>query len=89
MKYMMKGGFQRVLVFFLGKDIVRGAELLDGRIVQTGAFLHLGSNQQTFAFDLGHFRLDVPAASDCQGVGRDVAGVQTEHAGDGIPEDHR
>ena len=66
---------KRVLVLLFCKDIVGGAELLDGRVVQSGTLLHLCCNEQTLALDLSHFRLDVAAASDSQRICRDVAGV--------------
>lgn len=77
---------ERVLVLFLCKHIIGGAELLDGGVVQTGAFLHFCCNEQTLAFDLSHFRLDVSAASNGQRVCRDVAAVKAQHTGDRIPE---
>ena len=55
---------KRVFILFLREHIVRGAELLDRRIVEASAFLHFRSDQQAFAFDLSHFRLDVSAAAD-------------------------
>lgn len=77
---------ERVFVLFLRKNVISGAELLDGGIIQTGTFLHLSSNQKTLALDLSHFRLDVSAAADRQGICGDVATVQTQHAGDDIPK---
>ena len=77
---------ERVLVFLFCKDIISGAELLDGGIVQTSTFLHLGCNEESFTFDLSHFRLDVSSASDSERICRNVTGVKTEHSGDSIPE---
>ena len=77
---------ERVLVFLFCEDIIGGAELLDGGIVQTSTFLHLGSNEESFTLDLSHFRFDVSAASDGERICRNVTGVKTEHSGDGIPE---
>ena len=77
---------KRVFVLLLREYIIRGAELLDRRIVQTGTFLHFGSDEETLALDLGHLRLDIPPAAHSQGVGGDVAAVQPQHAGHRIPE---
>lgn len=66
---------ERVFVLFLCKDVIGGAELFDGGIVQAGTFLHLGSNQKALALDLSHFGLDVSAAADCQGISGDVTAV--------------
>ena len=57
-----------VLIFFLHKHIICRAELLHGGVVQAGAFLHFRCNEQTLAFDFSHFRLDISAASNGQGV---------------------
>ena len=35
---------------------------------------------------LSHFRLDVPAAADCQGVCGYISTVESQNTGDGIPE---
>ena len=56
------------------------------KIVESCAFLHFRSDQQAFAFDLSHFRFDVPAAADSQGVCGYISAVESQHAGDGIPE---
>ena len=77
---------KRIFVLFLCEHIVRGAELLDGGVVEPCAFLHLRSDEQALALGLGQLRLDVPPAADRQGIRRDVAAVQAEHTGDGIPE---
>ena len=77
---------ERVLVFLFCKDIISGAELLDGGIVQTSTFLHLSCNKKSFSFDLSHFRFDVSAASNSERICRNVTGVKTEHSGDSIPE---
>ena len=77
---------KRVLVLFLGVDLVGGAELLDRGGVQPHAFLHLGGDDESFALGLSQLRLDVPFAADRQGIGGHVAAVGTQHAGDGIPE---
>ena len=77
---------ERVLILLFREHIVRGAELLDRGVVQPRAFLHLSSDQEPLALDLGHFRLDVPAAAHGQGVSGDVAAVQTQHTGDRVPE---
>jgi hypothetical protein len=75
-----------VLVLFLRKYIVGGAELFDGRVVEPCAFLHFRRDQQTLAFDLRHFWLDIPSAADRQRIGRDVAAVKAQHTGDSIPK---
>ena len=77
---------ERVLIFLLCKDIIGGAELLDGGIVQTSTFLHLGSNEESFTFDLRHFWFDVSTASNSECICRNVTGVKTKHSGDSIPE---
>ena len=77
---------ERVFVLLLREHIIRRAELLDRGIVQTGTFLHLGSDEEPLALDLRHLRLDIPAAAHGQGVGRDVAAVQPQHTGHRIPE---
>lgn len=77
---------ERVFILFLRKYIVGGAELLDGGVVQAGAFLHFRCNEQTLAFDLCHFRLDISAASNGQSVSRDIAAVKAQHTRDRIPE---
>jgi hypothetical protein len=77
---------ERVFVLLLREHIIRGAELLDGGIVEPCTFLHFGSDQKALALDLRHFRLDVPAAADGQGICGDVAAVKPQHTGDGIPE---
>lgn len=77
---------KRILVFLLRKDIICRAELLDGRVVEPCTFLHLGSNKKSLALNLGHFRFDVSAATNGQGICRNVTGVKTKHTGDGIPE---
>ena len=77
---------ERVFVFLFREHFIRGAELLDSRIIEPCALLHFGSNQKALAFDLCHFRFDVSAAADSQGICRDVAAVKAQHAGDGIPE---
>ena len=66
-----------ILVLLFRKNVIHGAELLHGGIVQPSAFLHLGGNEQTLALDLGHLRLHIAAASEGQRVGRDVAAVKT------------
>ena len=75
-----------VFILLFREHIVRGAELLDRGIIKACAFLHFRSDQQALSLDLGHFGLDVPAAADCQGISRDISAVETQHAGDGIPE---
>ena len=77
---------ERVLVLLFREHVVRGAELFDGGVVESGTFLHLSCNKKPFAFDLRHFRLDVSAASDGERICRNVTGVKTEHSGDSIPE---
>ena len=77
---------ERVFILFLRKHIIGGAELLDGGIVQAGAFLHFCCNEQTLAFDLGHFRFDISAASNSQRVCGDIAAVKAQHTRDRIPE---
>ena len=77
---------ERVFVLLLREHIIRGAELLDRGIVQTGTFLHLGSDEETLALDFRHLRLDIPAAAHGQGVGGDIAAVQPQHTGHRIPE---
>ena len=77
---------ERVLVLFLSKDIICGAELFDGGIIQTSAFLHLGSDEESLTFDFGHFRFDVSATANSECVSRDVTGVKTKHSGNSIPE---
>ena len=77
---------KRVLVLFLGVDLVGGAELLHVGGVQPHAFLQLGGDDETFALGLSQLRLDIPLAADRQGIGGHVAAVGTQHTGDGIPE---
>ena len=77
---------KRVFILFLRKHIVRRAELLDGGVVEPCAFLHFRSDQQAFTFDLSHFRFDVSAAADGQGICGYISAVESQHAGDGIPE---
>ena len=77
---------ERVFVFLFRKHFIGGAELLDGRIIEPCAFLHFSSDQKPLALDRRHFRFDVSAAADSQGICRDVAAVKAQHAGDGIPE---
>lgn len=77
---------ERVFVLFLREDVIGGAELLDGGIVQPSVFLHRGGDEQTLAFDLRHLRLHIPAASEGQCVSGDVTAVQTQDSGDGVPE---
>ena len=55
---------KRIFILFLCEHIIRGAELLDGGVVESCTFLHFRSDQKAFAFDLSHFRLDVSAAAD-------------------------
>lgn len=68
------------------QNVIHGAELLHGRIVQPSAFLHLGGNEQTLALDLGHLRLHIATASEGQRISRDVAAVKTQDTGHGVPE---
>ena len=68
---------ERVLVLFLSKDIICGAELFDGGIIQTSAFLHLGSDEKSLTFDLGHFWFDVSTTANGERICGDVAGVKT------------
>ena len=75
-----------VFVLLLREHVVGGTELLDRGVVQACAFLHLSSDQQALPLDLGHLGLDVPATSDGQGVCGDVAAVEPQHAGYGVPE---
>ena len=77
---------ERILVFLLCKDIIGGAELLNGGIVQTSTFLHFGCDEESFSFDLSHFRFNVSAASDSERICRNITGVKPKHSGNSIPE---
>ena len=77
---------ERVFVFLLCIDFIRGAKLLNIGCVESHAFLQFSSNEQSFAFGLGKFRLNISAASDRQHIGRDIATVGTKDSRHHIPE---
>ena len=75
-----------VLVLFLRRHIIRGAELFyDGR-VQPGAFLQLGSDQHPFSLGFSQFRAHITLAAHGQGVGGNIPAVRAQHMSQGIPE---
>ena len=77
---------ERIFVFLLCIDFIRGAELLYIGCVKSHTFLQFGGNEQSFTFCLGKFRLYISAASDRQHIGRDIATVGTKDSRHHIPE---
>ena len=75
-----------IFVFLLCIDFIRGAELLNIGCVESHAFLQFSSNEQSFTFCLGKFRLYISAASDRQHIRRDISAIGTKGSRNHIPE---
>ena len=75
-----------ILILFLRRHIVRGAQLLYDGGVQAGTLLKLGGNQHALTLGLRQLRTHVPLAANGQSIGGNIAAVGAEHMSQGIPE---
>ena len=74
------------LEFLLRFDGVHRTDLLHHPRIEPLAFFQFGSDDQPLPFQFCNFRFYVSPAVHGHGLGGNLAGIQPQHPGDGVPE---